>query len=84
MSKADKLFVNMCEKILREGFSTEGETVRARWEDGLPAYTIKTFGVVNPIFYRIPEIQYSDLALKFPDYLLSSVNEPIKGINSSF
>ena len=47
MSKADKLFVNMCEKILTEGFSTEGETVRARWEDGSPAYTIKTFGVVN-------------------------------------
>ena len=47
MSKADKLFVNMCEKILAEGFSTEGETVRARWEDGSPAYTIKTFGVVN-------------------------------------
>ena len=47
MSKADKLFVNMCEKILSEGFSTEGETVRARWEDGSPAYTIKTFGVVN-------------------------------------
>lgn len=47
MSEADKLFVNMCEKILTEGFSTEGETVRARWEDGSPAYTIKTFGVVN-------------------------------------
>lgn len=47
MSKADKLFVNMCEKILNEGFSTEGEAVRARWEDGSPAYTIKTFGVVN-------------------------------------
>lgn len=47
MSKADKLFVNMCEKILTEGFSTEGETVRARWEDGSLAYTIKTFGVVN-------------------------------------
>ena len=47
MSKADKLFVNMCEKILTEGFSTEGKTVRARWEDGSPAYTIKTFGVVN-------------------------------------
>ena len=47
MSKADKLFVNMCEKILTEGFSTEGETVRARWEDGSPAYTIKAFGVVN-------------------------------------
>ena len=47
MSKADVLFVNMCRKILDEGFSTEGETVRARWEDGSPAYTIKTFGVVN-------------------------------------
>lgn len=47
MSKADKLFVNMCEKILTEGFSTEDETVRAHWEDGSPAYTIKTFGVVN-------------------------------------
>ena len=47
MSKADKLFVNMCEQILTDGFSTEGETVRAHWEDGSPAYTIKTFGVVN-------------------------------------
>jgi len=47
MSKADVLFVNMCKRILEEGFSTEGATVRARWEDGSPAYTIKTFGVVN-------------------------------------
>ena len=47
MSKADVLFVNMCKEILDHGFSTEGETVRARWEDGSPAYTIKTFGVVN-------------------------------------
>ena len=47
MSKADVLFVDMCKKILNEGFSTEGATVRARWEDGSPAYTIKTFGVVN-------------------------------------
>ena len=47
MSKADGIFVNMCEQILTDGFSTEGETVRAHWEDGSPAYTIKTFGVVN-------------------------------------
>ena len=47
MSKADVLFVNMCRKILDAGFSTEGEKVRARWEDGTPAYTVKTFGVVN-------------------------------------
>lgn len=47
MSKADNLFINMCQKILDEGFSSEGQTVRARWEDGSPAHTIKTFGVVN-------------------------------------
>ena len=47
MSKADNLFIKMCQKILDEGFSSEGQTVRARWEDGTPAHTIKTFGVVN-------------------------------------
>lgn len=47
MSKADKIFKSMCKDILDNGFSTEGETVRARWEDGSPAYTIKRFGVVN-------------------------------------
>ena len=47
MSKADVLFKNMCTDILENGFSTEGTTVRARWEDGAPAYTIKQFGVVN-------------------------------------
>ena len=41
MSKADRLFVDMCRKILDEGFSSEGQTVRARWEDGTPAHTIK-------------------------------------------
>ena len=47
MSKADVLFKNMCTDILENGFSTAGTTVRARWEDGAPAYTIKQFGVVN-------------------------------------
>lgn len=47
MSKADNLFINMCQKILDEGFSSEGQTIRARWEDGTPAHTIKTFGAVN-------------------------------------
>ena len=47
MSKADRLFVNMCNEILQNGFSSEGQIVRARWEDGAPAHTIKTFGVVN-------------------------------------
>ena len=47
MSYADKLFVNMCNDILENGFSTEGEKVRPKWEDGSFAYTIKKFGVVN-------------------------------------
>ncbi len=47
MSYADVLFVNMCRDILDNGFSTEGMPVRPRWADGVPAHTIKTFGVVN-------------------------------------
>lgn len=56
MSKADNLFKNMCRDIIDNGYSTEGQIVRARWEDGTPAYTIKRFGVVN---------RY-DLAEEFP------------------
>ena len=47
MSKADNLFIEMCQKILKEGYSSEGQQVRAKWPDGTPAHTIKTFGVVN-------------------------------------
>mgnify|MGYP001049103678 FL=1 len=47
MSRADRLFIDMCEDILQNGFSTEGKEVRARWEDGTPAHTIKKFGVIN-------------------------------------
>ena len=47
MSAADKLFVKMCEDILEEGFSSRGQKVRARWEDGAEAHTVKKFGVVN-------------------------------------
>ena len=71
MSKADKLFVNMCEKILTDGFSTEGETVRAHWEDGSPAYTIKTFGVVNR--YDLSE-EFPALTLR-PTAIKSAMDE---------
>ncbi len=47
MSKADEKFVSMCRDILENGFSTDGNNVRARWDDGTPAHTIKNFGVVN-------------------------------------
>ena len=47
MRKADTIFVDMCRDILDNGYSTEGQDVRARWEDGSSAYTIKRFGIVN-------------------------------------
>ena len=47
MSYADQVFVAMCQDILENGTSTEGEKVRPHWEDGTPAYTIKKFGVCN-------------------------------------
>ena len=47
MSYADKVFVAMCQDILENGTSTEGELVRPHWEDGTSAYTIKKFGAVN-------------------------------------
>ncbi|MBE6033024.1 MAG: thymidylate synthase [Clostridiales bacterium] len=47
MSKADQIFVNMCRNILDNGFSSEGQVIRAVWEDGSPAHTIKQFCVVN-------------------------------------
>ena len=47
MSKADEIYIKMCQDILGSGISTEGEKVRPKWEDGSFAYTIKKFGVVN-------------------------------------
>ena len=48
MSRADQIFIDMCKDVLENGFSSEGQRVRAVWEsDGAPAHTIKKFGVVN-------------------------------------
>lgn len=47
MSKADLVFAQMCKDILENGYSSEGEKIRAKWADGSPAYTIKKFCVVN-------------------------------------
>ena len=71
MSKADVLFVNMCRDILEHGFSTEGQTVRAKWPDGTPAHTIKQFGVVNR--YDLQE-EFPALTLR-PTYIKSAVDE---------
>lgn len=71
MSKADVLFVNMCQGILDNGFSTEGQQVRARWEDGTPAHTIKNFGVVNR--YNLAE-EFPALTLR-PTAIKTAVDE---------
>ncbi|HPW40506.1 MAG TPA: thymidylate synthase [Bacillota bacterium] len=64
MSKADKIFIEMCKDILKNGFSTEGQNVRAKWEDGSPAHTIKKFCVIN---------RY-DLSEEFPILTLRPTN----------
>lgn len=47
MSRADEIFIAMSRDIIDNGFSSEGEDIRPRWEDGNPAHTLKSFGVVN-------------------------------------
>lgn len=47
MSVADKLFIKNCKDILEAGISDKGTSVRPRWPDNSPAYTIKKFGIVN-------------------------------------
>lgn len=71
MSKADKLFVAMCQNILEHGFSSEGQKVRAKWEDGTPAHTIKSFGIVNR--YDLQE-EFPALTLR-PTAIKSAVDE---------
>ena len=66
MSYADKLFIDMCQDIIDNGFSTEGEKVRPKWEDGSSAYTIKKFGVVNryDLSKEFPALTLRKTALK--------------------
>jgi thymidylate synthase len=71
MAKADQIFINMCQDILERGDSSEGRTVRARWEDGTPAHTIKKFGVVNR--YDLQD-EFPALTLR-PTAIRSAVDE---------
>lgn len=67
MSYADRLFIEMCQDIIDNGLSTEGEKVRPKWEDtGESAYTIKRFGVVNryDLAKEFPAITLRKTALK--------------------
>ena len=71
MSQADKLFAAMCQEILDHGYSSQGQTVRAKWEDGTPAHTIKQFGIVNR--YDLQE-EFPALTLR-PTAIKSAVDE---------
>ena len=66
MSYADKVFVEMCQDIIENGVSTEGEKVRPKWEDGTYAYTIKKFGVTNryDLSKEFPALTLRKTALK--------------------
>ncbi len=64
MSKSDLTFIEMCRDILDNGYSSVGQEVRPRWEDGTPAHYIKKFGVVN---------RY-DLSSEFPILTLRPTN----------
>lgn len=67
MSKADKIFKDMCEDILENGTDTKDEIVRPVWTDtNEKAYTIKKFGVVNRYDLRkeFPALTLRKTALK--------------------
>ena len=71
MSYADQVFRANCLDILQNGVRDDDLPVRPHWEDGVPAHTIKKFGLVN---------RY-DLQKEFPiltlrrTYLKSAVDE---------
>lgn len=71
MSKADEKFIAMCTDIINNGFSTEGEKVRPKWEDGTYAYTLKRFGVVNR--YDLSE-EFPAITLR-KTYIKSAIDE---------
>ncbi len=71
MSYADRVFIENCKDILKNGIWDTDREVRPRWDDGTPAHTIKKFCIVN---------RY-DLQKEFPaltlrkTYLKSCVDE---------
>lgn len=47
MSRADQIFVENMKEIMEHGVSDEKYNVRPHWADGVPAHTIKKFGIIN-------------------------------------
>lgn len=47
MSKADEIFVANCKDIITNGVWDTDREVRPKWDDGVPAHTVKKFCIVN-------------------------------------
>lgn len=47
MSRADKIFIDNMNDIMKNGVWDTDLPVRPRWSDGTPAHTVKKFGIVN-------------------------------------
>jgi len=73
MSKADNIFIAMCKDIIENDRSSEGQIVRAKWEDGTPAHAFKKFGVVNR--YDLSE-EFPILTLR-PTNLKAAIDETL-------
>ncbi|MBR3176371.1 thymidylate synthase [Candidatus Saccharibacteria bacterium] len=71
MSKADKIYIDMCNAIIANNVDTTGEKVRPKWEDGTSAYTIKKFGIVNR--YDLRE-EFPAITLR-KTYIKSAIDE---------
>lgn len=71
MSYADKLFIDNCRNILKNGFWDAELDVRPKWVDGTPAHTVKKFGIVNR--YNLEE-EFPALTLR-RTYFKSALDE---------
>ena len=71
MSYADRVFIENCKDILKNGVWDTDREVRPRWSDGAPAHTVKKFGVVNR--YDLRE-EFPILTLR-RQYFKSAVDE---------
>ncbi len=47
MSNADKIFIDNCTDIIKNGCWDTAFDVRPKWDDGAPAHTVKRFCIVN-------------------------------------
>ena len=65
MNIADKLFIETCNEILHNGIPSEGQVIRAKWDDGTPAHTIKKFCIVNR--YDLSK-EFPLLTLRYTNY----------------